>query len=178
MSDIWQVLINISSILVFKWILTAAHCVEEYCNNENPSGLQIKAGKTKTSIFTWSTKVQHETVKRVVCHPDNCKAARKPRINDIALIELNNEFKIVPGQVETAPIGSLFDIPDEGDECVTLGWGENAKGRTPRFISETRLPIVSNDQCNAPDWRACDITACMICAGDTEASPCRVRYLF
>jgi len=156
-----------------KWVVTAAHCVEEYCNNENPSTLQIKAGKTKTSVFTSSANVQHETVKRVVCHPDNCKAAGKPRINDIALIELDNEFDIVPGIVETAPLGSMFDIPDEKSDCVTLGWGENAKRRTPRLLSQTRLPIVSNDQCNAPDWRSCDVTACMICAGSTVASPCR-----
>ena len=101
---------------------------------------------------------------------------RKPRINDIALIELDNQFKIVPETVETAPLGTLFDVPEDGQNCITLGWGENAKGRSPKVLYEAKLPIVSNEKCNQPDWRACHITACMICAGDTTASPCRVSF--
>ena len=56
-----------------KWVLTAAHCVEEFCKGEDPSSLRLSAGKIKTSVFSWSRKIQEETVKRVICHPDNCK---------------------------------------------------------------------------------------------------------
>ena len=158
-----------------NWVVTAAHCVEEYCNVENPSTLLLMAGKTKTSVFAGSKKMQQQKAKRVICHPDNCKAERKPRINDIALVELISPFEIMPGIVEAAALSSFFETPNENSECLTLGWGvQNHRDKVPKEMQEAKLPIIPNDKCNQPDWRSCSVTPCMICAGDTEVSPCRV----
>ena len=56
--------------------------------------------------------------------------------------------------------------------CSVMGWGDTLSTGHSQVLKEVIVPIVPNSVCNLPDWRNCQATACMICAGDDNMSPC------
>ena len=58
-----------------------------------------------------------------------------------------------------------------------MGWGDTKSSGSSQVLKEVIVPVVPNNVCNLPEWRDCQATACMICAGAKNNSPCEVGLL-
>ena len=160
-----------------NWVLTAAHCVSDYCGMTEPKDLIIKVGKTskRNSTFDENELIYHAM--SVHCHWQNCISDGNPRINDIALIRLHNSIDISKA-VDIAQLPKSFDEPVIDNDCIMLGWGDTKGTGHSDVLKEVRIPLISNEQCNDKRWRSCGVRSCMVCAGNEEASPCTVSIIY
>lgn len=73
-----------------NWVLTAAHCLQDYCDLADDVELDIvvKVGKTTKDNFQYDAFEETYYAKSVHCHSQNCKADGSPRVNDIALVRV------------------------------------------------------------------------------------------
>ena len=138
------------SLLGPKWILTAAHCVE----NETTETVVVWHGSN--SLLETGTRY---TVKQIIVHPDYDKRTND---SDMALLEMATAL----------PVDRFLTIiPDDSTiytgESIVMGWGQTEEfSSTPTTqLMETTIPIVSNADCKGV-YSNDEITQNMICAGD------------
>ena len=131
---------------------------------------------------------QTRYVESVHCHQENCKAKGNPRLNDIALIRLDEPVQMryrsfthtgvhwndLSKTVDTASIPEPFAMPIMSQDCITLGWGDTKNTGHADVLKQVSIPLVSNEQCNDFNWRGCTIRSCMMCAGAYGRAPCAV----
>jgi endopeptidase E len=156
------------------WIMTAAHCLRDYCGKTDPSELNqlvIKIGKTSKENFIYDDDELTYRAIAVHCHEQNCKAEGSPRINDIALVRVNRPMKMSHA-IDIAQLPKAFDEPVLSKDCIMLGWGDTKGTGYSNVLKEVRIPLISNEQCNDERWRSCGVRSCMLCAGKENASPC------
>nr|XP_039271336.1 integumentary mucin C.1-like [Styela clava] len=161
------------TLIMSNWIVTAAHCVVEYCNGNKPvSEILVKLGKTDKSNFIRGKYEQIIPASKVICHSHNCKSTNQPRLNDIALVKLSRNIKRTM-YVSPAALPYHGEMPVMNRKCIVLGWGETRdRGPKSNILKEVDVPLYSNQQCNKPDWRNCAVRACMMCAGELNADAC------
>uniref|UniRef100_H2ZEK6 Peptidase S1 domain-containing protein n=1 Tax=Ciona savignyi TaxID=51511 RepID=H2ZEK6_CIOSA len=152
-----------------QWVLTAAHCVLDYCKGTRPiSELVVSLGKYRKMSYQRDFGQVDLRIIDVICHPTNCKSAGQPRLNDLALLRL--ERAVQSNRYFTpAPMPLAFEAPAPSGNCIALGWGSTHGTGHDGVLKEVSVPLISNDQCNRPDWRNCVIRACMMCAGDLNS---------
>ncbi len=148
------------SLVTRKWVLTAAHCVDEI--KTDPS--QIFALTGATNIETQGTLI---AVTNIFVHPDYQKLT--PLDSDIALLELAHD---APPPAQTIPL--LVGSPVAGTMATVVGWGTTSYNPNTAISSdpsadllEVQVPIVDQERCRAL-YASVDfqITDNMICAGD------------
>ena len=72
-----------------RWILTAAHCLQDYCHADRDQiDIVVKVGKTTKDNFQYDLDEEQYFASSIHCHSSNCKADGAPRVNDIALVRL------------------------------------------------------------------------------------------
>lgn len=154
-----------------RWVVTAAHCVSMACfKPENEKKIVVRLGKTRKLALKTDAAY---SLQRLVCHHSQCKAGAEPRINDIALLKLNQT--VIPNDfIFPASLPKPYDNPVYSSKCLILGWGSiTERGMThPYKLKFAELPIWSNYQCNQADWRSCKIRESMLCGGDKNDRPC------
>ena len=158
------------------WILTAAHCLRDFCGKTDPSELRqlvIKVGKTSKENFMYDEDELTYKVIAVHCHEQNCKADGSPRINDLALVRVNKPMRMTHA-VDIAQLPNAFDEPVMSKDCIMLGWGDTKGTGYSNMLKQVSIPLISNEQCNDERWRSCGVRSCMLCAGKENASPCSV----
>ncbi|XP_076820242.1 uncharacterized protein LOC143465698 [Clavelina lepadiformis] len=155
-----------------QWVLTAAHCVLEYCHGFKPTtDLLVSLGKYHKSPFYRDRGQQDIGVSDVTCHQNHCKSSGQPRLNDVALLRLSRPAFITQ-YVTPAPMPAPFEAPLPNRNCVVLGFGLTQGSGYESVMKEVSVPMISNQRCNQPNWRNCVIRACMMCAGDVNIDPC------
>jgi len=154
-----------------RWVVTAAHCMLEYCGTSFPGDLVVKFGKTKKINWELEDGEQTHYVESIHCHQENCKAKGNPRLNDIALIRLAKPVQMSK-TVDIASIPEPFAMPIMSQDCITLGWGDTKNTGHADLLKQVSIPLVSNAQCNDYNWRGCTIRSCMMCAGAKGRAPC------
>jgi len=141
------------ALIAERWVLTAAHCVEEL----NPNDFNVILGQDALN------NLQGEilSVSRLVIHP---RYDTYSLFNDLALVQLSSSTQIQPLQILDKE--SLQNLP--GKEAIALGWGDTTANTNhfvaPNILQQVSLPIISNEICRY----TANISTKMICAGLEE----------
>lgn len=140
------------SLIHRRWVVTAAHCVE----NENKDNFDVVLNAHNLKNDTG----ERIGVKRIIVHPtyDSEKYNR-----DIALLELEEDASYEP--ILLTEEGDLL----EGKEAITLGWGNTTSRsyKSSEILLQVSVPVVSNELCREA-FSDDEITDNMICAGYIE----------
>jgi hypothetical protein len=164
------------SVIADRWILTAAHCVD---NGIDVESTFVYAGIRKLSESELDIPF---TINRIRVHPNYRSVLTG---DDIALIEFedpipNAEQYIIP--LMTVADESHFGSP--GTPATVTGWGkiipENDHS-IPEYLQYAELPILTNQQCDAAMEVVEDVIGIefdilpnMICAGALQTSSTNV----
>ncbi|XP_055610821.1 trypsin-7-like [Uranotaenia lowii] len=128
------------SIVSKKWIMTAAHCVN---NSTTPFLQTIQVGRSNISKPEDSSVYK---ISKVIIHPGY--SPENSYVNDIAVFQLVGELEfsdyVQPVQLPEA----CFEV-DADDSGVTLiGWGLTDDGVVPSTLQKVNYYVVPNYECN------------------------------
>jgi secreted trypsin-like serine protease len=144
------------SVIDPEWVITAAHCMDNFIVNNDPARVHVVAGTTN-----YTTGGQRVGVKRIVVHPS---WNREKNDNDVALLQLSQRLTIPTVRaIQLVSSGTAFT---PGIPLQVTGWGaisESGSG-SPDLLGAI-VPLVSNSVCNEKDSYAGRVTANMFCAG-------------
>lgn len=153
-----------ATLIAPNWALSAAHCfVDEDGNAGLPaSEFSVLADENRLSTNRRDDRSNEVGVVSIIPHPD---FTLDTFTNDVALLELSEPID--------EPVMSLFNgdaarLP--GAPALIVGWGvvddsNPERPVYPRRQQYARVPIVSNEVCNAPDSYNGDVDSTQICAG-------------
>ncbi|ARP67091.1 MULTISPECIES: serine protease [Mesorhizobium] len=143
------------SLVAPGWVLTAAHCVDNFIVNKNPAALDVVDGTSFLPAGGERLKVTN-----IIIHP---KWDSQLNEYDFALLQLARDARM-GRPIALIPEGSSY----HGTAYVT-GWGAIFQGgNTTTDLLGATVPIVPNDACNAKDSYNGRITSAMICAGKED----------
>ncbi|XP_059401287.1 transmembrane protease serine 2-like [Carassius carassius] len=161
----WQVSLQISgnhlcggSIITPYWIITAAHCVNEFSNARDWT---VYAGYLTRAEMRSATG---NSVNRIVMHNFNPRTNE----NDIALMKLNHPLTFTSDvrPVCLPPKGMYFAAPRES---YITGWGALfSGGPASQTLQEAKIQLIDRTTCNSRAVYNGRITDTMICAGRLE----------
>lgn len=144
------------SLISSKWVLTAAHCVDDGDLDRVVIGLHDR---------TVSTGAETIKPKQIIVHPDYNAATHE---FDFALVELEqnstykpvnlNEVELVIPELESGEVAQL---------STTAGWGTTKQGSSslPKILQKVDVPLVAEKDCNVKKAYDGKITESMLCAG-------------
>ena len=175
----WQVAIiekNISNnfegqfcsgaIIGSKWILTAAHCMDDI----TASDLKVVAGVTSLLNETG----QEFDIALITVHPDYFHDGFAAH-NDIALIKLRKSINFSSNKTSMIPFATKVDsvngLTDPGILSTISGWGDTSNNLNQEYSEVLRIaqvPIVSKEIANRPIAYNGKIKDYMLSAGYAE----------
>lgn len=120
-----------------RFILTAAHCV----NETTTTHIHVLAGANRRHPNTEEEKqrVQRSNVEGIHVHPE---FNSNNFVNDIALIRLKTSF-VYDKYVQPACLAN--EDPSIDDELTILGWGvEEENGTSPESLKEAKVNMIDN----------------------------------
>jgi transmembrane serine protease 11D len=143
-----------ASIVGYRWILTAAHCLRDV---NGPDDVDVVVGATYPRSREEGERLK---VSRIIPHPDYDD---KYYLNDIALLELKTPVR--KGEIALLP---RPDFPIQvGGEASISGWGLTREGGTPSgVLLSAKIPIISNEECSSEQSYGSQIKSMMFCAGN------------
>jgi len=130
------------SLISDRWVLTAAHCVEN-----NPIGVRVDLGQHNLN----TEPMMRTAVSSVTLHPDYEKSPKTVE-NDIALLELEDpiDFNTVPNiKPICLPSLSLRDESFVGSKATVAGWGRTnpRPGSGSSVLLDAEVTVISNTEC-------------------------------
>lgn len=141
------------SLIDRNWVLTAAHCFNEYKLKRvvlnNPSLLSVRKSTVRK-------------IKKIIIHPEYDDSTQE---NDIALLKLN---KKVPRSVDVVTLSTTNHTVEESNEMATaLGWGSLWEGGwRVDTLRKVEIPIVSRKTCtHKGSYKKSEIFSSNLCAG-------------
>jgi len=152
-----------------NWILTAAHCVEDYWGILSPADIEAVLG---THDLKYGNG-EHFAVKQIIVHPLYGDGNYLTPDSDIALLELETPAEGYP----TIPLYTGSDTL-AGKESIVMGWGTlrykyvYRPSDYPSELRQVTVPVVSNEECKrsfaAEGYTGTDYTidSSMLCAGE------------
>lgn len=119
-----------------RWVLTAAHCIQDSDAADNKSSIKIFYG----SYTLHSDRGRYASVKSLHIHP---RYTSTDLTNDIALIELNQTID----NVHILPLAEAR--PSEFTTGSIAGWGTLSYNSPvyPNSLQEAHIPILENASC-------------------------------
>uniref|UniRef100_A0A8C6CQJ7 Hepsin n=1 Tax=Moschus moschiferus TaxID=68415 RepID=A0A8C6CQJ7_MOSMO len=153
------------SVLSRDWVLTAAHCFPE--RNRVLSRWRVFAG----AVAQTSPHGVQLGVQAVIYH-GGYLPFRDPNSeensNDIALVHLSGTLPLTE-YIQPVCLPAAGQALVDGKLCTVTGWGNTQYyGQQAGVLQEARVPIISNDVCNGPDFYGNQIKPKMFCAGYPE----------
>ncbi len=150
------------TVVAEHWVLTAAHCVLGPSHlTVEPDAVRVVAGITNLATQTATPEIP---IVSIIIHPDYDPLDELPP-HDIALLELQDPVDVVPVVLfsgETEQYSSRL--------AHVAGWGATSYDNDiprnyPTALQDAAVPLVSNEQCNAPESYAGLIRPQHLCAG-------------
>nr|CAG4645445.1 EOG090X03V0 [Lynceus sp. MCZ IZ 141354] len=137
-----------ATLLDESWVVTAAHCVDDYLKVANVSAL-LKVRLGEYDVTTTSELLPHHEidVSTVVVHPqfNNLTLA-----NDIALLKFSQPARR-RANIDVICMPHKGELPElEGTRCVVTGWGRKTED-TPHSVAlkEIEVPLWDDAKCQA-----------------------------
>ncbi|KAM4563762.1 suppressor of tumorigenicity 14 protein homolog [Odontesthes bonariensis] len=164
----WQVSLHIkgmghvcgASVLNSRWLLTAAHCVQDSESQKysRPDQWQAFLGlHVQGQTNEWMVK---RNVRRIVAHRDYNPHTYD---NDIALMELDDAVELNQYIWPICLPSSTYDFP-AGQEAWITGWGTTSEGGVKASVlQKAAVRIINSTVCN--DLMTDEVTDRMLCAG-------------
>ncbi|CAM4596931.1 unnamed protein product [Lepidochelys olivacea] len=159
------------SLLGTKWIVTAAHCLHQELELENPvfrssdavspSSFSIILGKHRT--LKQDDTEQQLQPKNIIIHPSYRAATFE---YDIGLVELSEQVVL---NDYVMPICFPDGSHHQDAMVVVSGWGKQFLQKRPEALMEIEIPLTDHALCQEAYARLQKkVTDDMICAGEKE----------
>lgn len=137
-----------ASLLDESWILTAAHCVDDYIPYNSEGGERIlKARLGEYDVSTTAEPHRHEEypIRRIVLHPQFDNATL---VNDIALLELESPARRKEN-IDAVCMPKKNDFKEGSKaKCYVTGWGRmDEKSEHSVVLKEISVPLWNNPSC-------------------------------
>lgn len=147
------------SVVARRWILTAAHCVEDI-TDQDVASVQVQVN---VSDLSNSNEGERHTVSKVYNHPGYAQGDS----TDIALLYLASEISSSVPAITLADTNMMAEGAPPGSTATVSGWGNTSiNGENfPDLMHKVDVPLVSNAVCNAPQAYGGQIQDTEICAG-------------
>ncbi|XP_075932485.1 suppressor of tumorigenicity 14 protein homolog [Anarhichas minor] len=164
----WQVSLHIrgtghvcgASMLNNRWMLTAAHCVQDNGPNKYSQADQwevLLGLNVQSQTNEWTVR---RNVKRIVAHPDYNPFTYD---NDIAVMELNADVTLNQNIWPICLPSATYDFP-AGREAWITGWGATREGgRAATVLQKAEVRIINSTVCKS--LMDDEVTDRMLCAG-------------
>uniref|UniRef100_A0A2P2IC67 Serine protease 52-like n=1 Tax=Hirondellea gigas TaxID=1518452 RepID=A0A2P2IC67_9CRUS len=136
-----------ASLLDEMWVLTAAHCVDDYLPYNTENGAVLKARLGEYDVSTTAEPLRHEeyAIQRIVLHP---KFDNATLVNDIALLELKTAARRREN-IDAVCMPKKNDFK-EGSKanCYVTGWGRKDENSEHSVVlKEINVPLWNNPSC-------------------------------
>jgi len=172
-----------STLLDESWILTAAHCVDDYLPFVRTIGDILKVRLGEYDVSTTAEPLRHEefNITSIVIHP---RFNNSTLVHDIALLRLDRPAKrkqnidVVcmpsPGDFEFHdPSGGI----DRDHKCYVTGWGRRTETSEHSLVlKEIKVPLWSHNTCDfalqAQFGPAYHLPNTAVCAGAEGRDAC------
>ncbi|XP_023584321.1 testisin [Trichechus manatus latirostris] len=154
------------SLLSRRWVLTAAHCLEQ---SSDPFPWSVQFGELSAVPSIWNLQAYENrySVERIVRYPRFMGSSPY----DIALLKLSSSVTYKEYVQPICVVNSTVEFQNRTD-CWVTGWGdimENKELEPPYNLQEVQISIINNTMCNhlyqQPDFRH-NIFGDMVCAGE------------
>ncbi|NXM86237.1 ACRO protein, partial [Oenanthe oenanthe] len=146
------------SLISTQWVLTAAHCFDDY---NNITKMYVVIGATQLTQPGRDARMR--SVRQVLIHPYYNPADMS---YDIALMELDRPVQCSP-YIQLACVPDITLKVSELRNCWIAGWG----GTTARaqdssdLLQEAKVQLIDVQLCNSSRWYSGEIHTHNLCAG-------------
>ncbi|KAG7325062.1 hypothetical protein KOW79_011378 [Hemibagrus wyckioides] len=141
------------------WVLTAAHCIEEFYEMQVVlGGVDLKKSEAADQTIEVEDYIVHE----------NYNATSTGLYNDIALLKLKNVTEDGLCARETRYVKSACLPPGpfpDGMECSISGFGVTEKDTHSTQLLDTKILLINQSRCMDPDVLGDVLDDSMVCAG-------------
>uniref|UniRef100_A0A914VRH0 Peptidase S1 domain-containing protein n=1 Tax=Plectus sambesii TaxID=2011161 RepID=A0A914VRH0_9BILA len=166
-----------ASVIDRNWVMSAAHCVEDYVNS--PKRFKIKMG-----VYDYRSNNENgeivSTVSKIIIHPQFNKP--KSMAHDMALLRM---MLIFYGFQLSSPIAytdhiqpvclpaNISDVVAGGKNLYVTGWGATSEnGDVSSQLRQVNVPSLTPAQCESQYRRQIDHNT-MFCAGRAGKDSCQ-----
>jgi secreted trypsin-like serine protease len=139
------------SLVARDTVLTAAHCVQNAIVQSNPARVAVIDG---TSFY--GAGGERLTVTALFVHPQYNAETKE---NDVAILKLASSSTLA------TPIKIIDALPPDGTIAMVTGWGVTESGQPSPDLLSAKIPLVSQQTCNAEASYGGAVKPTMLCAG-------------
>jgi secreted trypsin-like serine protease len=162
-----------ASLLDELWVLTAAHCVDDY---QQGNKLKVRVGEHDVSTLNEPIRHDEYDVIEVIVHPmfNNNTLA-----NDIALVRLSEPVR-KKGNINIICLPENDTFTDQellSTKCIVTGWGRRAENSEHSLIlKEVPVPIWKQQECETALKKqfgnSYKLPLTNLCAGEEKNDAC------